>query len=276
MVEEDPFIQIDDLTFQYGGSSPVLRNLSARFNAAATVLLCGANGAGKSTLLKLLVGLIEPQKGEIVVGGIRPRETPTYTMARYLGVSIQTAEHQLFSTTVRGEISFGPANLGRPNADELVENALKLFSLTEQAHRHPYDLHASERKLVSLASTVAMDSPFYLFDEPTAGLGKPERSRFSNALDDLKKGGRGYILITHDSAFAFQHCDRIAILNAGRFVVDEQLSNFLLRPDAQAIVKRADVQMPASARLSRLFDQRPVATTTPDFVSHFRKGPHDH
>jgi energy-coupling factor transporter ATP-binding protein EcfA2 len=276
MAEEKSYIQVDGVTFHYGLAKPVLRDLSARFDRSSTTIVAGANGAGKSTFLKLLLGLMRPQRGTIHVADKLVNETPLHMLAHHVAVSLQTAEHHIFSSTVRKEVSFGPTNVARPNADELVAEALQLFSLTEYSERHPYDLHAARRKLVSLASAVAMDTPFLIFDEPTVGLSRPEKEIFSGVLGLLRQKGKGYILITHDTALGFSHCDRILILHEGRFVVDASVSNFLVRPDAQAALKEANVSMPPSSRLSRLFDQRPVATTTRDLVAFLKEKTYDH
>jgi energy-coupling factor transport system ATP-binding protein len=276
MAEESSYIRVEGLTFQYGAATPLLKDLSARFDRSSTTILTGANGAGKSTFLKLLLGLLRPQRGTIHVADRLVHETPLHLLARHVAVSLQTAEHQIFSSTVRKEVSFGPDNVERPNTDDLVAEALKVFSLTEYSERHPYDLHAAQRKLVSLASAVAMDTPFLIFDEPTVGLSKPEKEIFSGVLGLLRQKGKGYILITHDTAFGFSHCDRILILREGRFVVDASLSNFLVRPDTQAALKGANVTMPPSSRLSRLFDQRPVATTVRDLVAFLKEKTYDH
>jgi energy-coupling factor transport system ATP-binding protein len=276
MDEEVPYISINEVTFHYGSTAPVLRNISLHCGQSSTIILTGANGAGKSTLLKLLLGLLSPQQGTILVAGKITTGKALHELAENVAVSLQSAEHQIFSPTVRKEISFGPTNLRKVNTDLLVADAMEMFSLSEYAERHPYDLHASQRKLITLASAVAMDTPFLIFDEPTVGLSMPEKKIFSNALSLLRKRGKGYILITHDATFGFQHCERILILRDGRCVVDDSLSRFLIRPDALGAMKRAKVQLPVSSRLSRLFGQRPVATSVRDFVPFLKEKANDY
>ncbi len=271
MDEEVPYININDVTFHYEAAAPVLRNISVQCGQSSRTVLTGANGAGKSTLLKLLLGLLSPQEGAIHIAGKITKGRALHELARDIAVTLQSAEHQIFSSTVRKEISFGPANLGKVNADFLVADAMEMFSLSEFAEQHPYDLHAAQRKLITLASAVAMDTPFLVFDEPTVGLSMPEKNIFANVLSLLRKRGKGYILITHDATFGFQHCDRILILRDGRCAVDDSLSQFLTRPNAPGVMKNVKVQLPVSSRLSRLFGQRPVATTVRDFIP-FLKG----
>lgn len=276
MDEEVPYISLNNVTFHYGSADPVLRNISVQCGQSSTILLTGANGAGKSTLLKLLLGLLSPQQGTIHVAGRITKERALHELAGDIAVSLQSAEHQIFSSTVRKEISFGPTNLAKANTENLVADAMKMFSLSEYAERHPYDLHAAQRKLITLASAVAMDTPFLIFDEPTVGLSLPEKNIFANALNLLRKRGKGYILVTHDAAFGFHHCDRILILRDGRCTVDNSLSHFLNRPDASGAMRSAKVQLPVSSRLSRLFGQHPVATSVRDFVPFLKDKANDY
>ena len=274
-MDEKPYISINDVTFRYESAAPVLHNISVQCVQSSTTLLTGANGAGKSTLLKLLLGLLSPQEGTIQVAAQNTKGRALHELAEDIAISLQSAEHQIFSSTVGKEISFGPSNLGKSNADVLAADAMKMFSLSEYAERHPYDLHASQRKLITLASAVAMDTPFLVFDEPTVGLSAPEKNILSNVLALLRTRGKGYILVTHDAAFGFQHCDRILILRDGRCAVDDSLSHFLDQPNISGVMKRARVQVPVTSRLSRLLGQRPVARTVSDFIPFLKERAND-
>ena len=271
MAEELPYISLNDVTFHYGTETPVLRDITIQCGRSSTVLLTGANGAGKSALLKLLLGLLSPQQGTIRVAGKITQGRALHELAGDIAVSLQSAEHQIFSATVRKEISFGPANLAKSNVEVLVDDAMEMFSLSEYAAKHPYDLHAAQRKLITLASAVAMDTPFLVFDEPTVGLSVPEKKIFANALALLRKRGKGYILVTHDAAFGFQHCERILILRDGKCAVDDTLSHFLVQADASGTMKKSQVQLPVSSRLSRLFGQRPVAASVEKFIPFLKE-----
>ena len=250
--------------------------LSASFNESSTTLVTGANGAGKTTLVKLLMGLLKPQSGSILVAGREAHLTPLYEMATHIAVSPQKAEYQMFLTTVKREIAFGPGNLSRPNVEELVSDAMNIFSLSDFADLHPYDLHASRRKLLSLASAVAMDTPFLILDEPTSGLSKPEKAILSNVLNIIRKRGKGYLLISHDLTFALSHCDRTVILKHGKCIADEPTTLLLEKSDIGATMRRASVRIPTASRLSRFFGHHPVAKTTHEFVSFLKDHIHDH
>jgi energy-coupling factor transporter ATP-binding protein EcfA2 len=276
MVERVPFIRIDNISFRHIRSVPMFEGFSTSFTPSSTTLLTGANGAGKTTLMNLIIGILKPDSGSIIVSGREARATPLHEIAGSIAVAPQKAEYQLFLTSVKREIAFGPENLSRPNADELVSNAMKIFALTEFAESHPYDLHPSLRKLLSLASAVAMDTPFLILDEPTSGLSKPEKEILSNVLGVLRSRGKGYILISHDLSFAIPQCRHTIVLKKGKCILDESTASLLERVDAESIMRTASTRIPVSSRLSRLFGHHPVAETTSQFVSFIRDRAHDH
>lgn len=271
MVQRTPFIELRDVAFRYENAPEILTSVSGSYDQRSTLLVTGANGAGKTTLLKLIMGLLTPTRGTIRVDGRVTRELPLHEMAKSIAVSMQKAEHQMFLATVRKEVSFGPSNLSRPDSDMLVSDALGLFSLADAAELHPYDLHPARRKLVSLASAVAMDTPFLIFDEPTAGLSRPEKTILSGVLHELRKRGKGYIMITHDLAFALPECERMMILQHGRWISDEPVDLFLRKPSAEGILRTANARIPGASALSRLLGQKPVARTTTELVSFLKE-----
>lgn len=275
MVEATPYIRLENVSFQYDRSVPIFKGFSASFAQSSTTLITGANGAGKTTLLKLIVGMLRPELGTITVAGRVAHTTPLHEMAAHIAVSLQKAEYQMFLTTVEKEIAFGPENLSRPDSHHLVTDAMTLFSLADCSGSHPYDIHPARRKLLSLASAVAMDTPFLIFDEPTSGLSKPEKAILSNALVKLLERGKGYVLITHDLAFGLPHCERMMVLKEGKCLADEPVASMLERRDAEAMMRRAHTRMPIAPRLSRLFGCHPVAKTTLELISSLKEQAHD-
>jgi len=194
-------IVFDDVHFAYPESDPVLRDVTCEINSGEFLLLTGDNGSGKSTFLRLLNGLLKPSKGSIAVEGMDTRETATSQLAAVVAVTFQHPSDQIFASTVRAEVRFGPKNLGRSNPDELAEKALDLFGLMAYADTHPYDLPASHRRLLTIASAVAMGTPYLAFDEPSVHLSQPERRIFLDALEALRPEKRTYLIVTHDTGF---------------------------------------------------------------------------
>ena len=92
-------------------------------------------------------------------------------LAAVVGLAFQDPDRQIFAGKVRAEVEFGPRNLGRSGADvqRAVDEALAATGLTGEADTNPYDLGYSRRKLLALASILAMETPVVVLDEPTTG-----------------------------------------------------------------------------------------------------------
>ncbi|GJQ20677.1 MAG: hypothetical protein HBSIN02_10320 [Bacteroidia bacterium] len=209
-------IVFEDLHFAYPGSDPIFRGVNCEIHPGEFLLLTGSNGSGKSTFLRLLNGLLKPSRGNITVEGMNTRETATARLAAVIAVTFQHPSDQIFASTVRGEVRYGPKNLGRSNADTLAAQALDLFGLAQYADMHPYDLPASHRRLLTIASAVAMGTPFLAFDEPSVHLSQPERLLFLRALEALRPEKRTYLIVTHDVRFFRPLCTGEIVFQDGR------------------------------------------------------------
>jgi energy-coupling factor transporter ATP-binding protein EcfA2 len=264
------FVEFTKVDFSYFTNSTVLHNISFSIERTEHVMLAGTIGAGKSTALKLTVGLLAPNTGTIQVDGIRPSTHSLYEIVKRIGVALQNPSDQIFSSTVREEILYGLRNLGEKENSGMLPRVADLFGLSRLLDKHPYDLHPAQRRLLTLASAFAMNTPFYIFDEPTSGISKPERETISEALNQLRVTNKGYILITHDLAFGMEHCDRILVLNKGILTVNESLPKFLLRPNAQGILKKNGLEMPIVPRMSAVLAQNTITARYADFISQFR------
>ncbi|MBI4418495.1 MAG: ABC transporter ATP-binding protein, partial [Ignavibacteriales bacterium] len=175
----------------------------------------GPNGAGKSTLLRLLNGLLKPSAGAVTVEGLDTRDVPTARLAAKIAVTFQHPADQIFSSTVLGEVRYGPRNLGRSDPDGNARRALELFDLDQYSSAHPYDLPPSLRRLLTIASAVAMGSPFLAFDEPSVHLTQPERMVFLRVLRQLGSEGRTFIIVSHDLEYFLPICTKVVVMEGG-------------------------------------------------------------
>ncbi len=265
------FVEFTNVGFSYSHNSPVLHSISFSIERTEHVMLAGTIGAGKSTALKLAVGLFAPDKGSIRVDGISPSIPSLYEIVKRIGVALQNPSDQIFCSTVREEMLYGLRNLGANETSDTFQRTVALFGFSRLLDKHPYDLHPAQRRLLTIASAIAMNTPFYIFDEPTSGISKPERESIVGALHQLRIAGKGYMLITHDLAFGMEHCDRILVFNKGILAVDESLPDFLQRENAQGILKKNGLQMPIVPRMSAQLAQNTITAQYPDFISQLRQ-----
>ncbi|MDE3057151.1 MAG: ATP-binding cassette domain-containing protein, partial [Bacteroidota bacterium] len=106
------FIECREVDFAYLRNTQVLKNVSFSLEKTEHVLLAGTIGAGKSTLLRLMVGLLEPTKGNIHVNDLRPSRRSLNEISRSIGVALQNPSEQIFCSSVREEMMYGARNFG--------------------------------------------------------------------------------------------------------------------------------------------------------------------
>ena len=138
------------------------------------------------------------------------------------GLVFQDPDRQIFAGSVRAEVEFGPRNLGlRGRALRgAVDEALTALHLEAETRTNPYDLGASRRKLLALASVLAMRTAVLVLDEPTTGQDLRGVQILRRVIDEAHAAGRTVITISHDMAFVAGSFDRVVVLRAGAVVLD--------------------------------------------------------
>jgi len=215
-----PLVWLDDVSFSYAPDRCVLRGCTLRLAAGGRLGLVGPNGSGKTTLLELVVGLHKPQAGRVVVlGGDRRTEAEFQRIRGRVGLLFQDSDDQLFSPTVAEDVAFGPLNLGksRDEVHRIVDRTLGELGLDDFHHRVTYRLSGGEKRLVALATVLAMQPEVLLLDEPTAGLDEEATGRVTRIPAGLPQA---MILVAHDRDFLDQMAAPTARLDRGRLEQD--------------------------------------------------------
>lgn len=272
-------VEVHDLGFKYSPEVIALRGVSFTVEKGEKLAILGENGAGKTTLAKHLNGLLRPDSGWVKVGGWDTRQHTPAQMARRVGYAFQNPDDQIFERTVEREVAFGPKNL-ELDPDERqrrVGEALELFGLERVAEVHPYDLHASQRKLVTLAATVALQPDVIILDEPTTGQDGAGMLRLEEALDYLSGQGSTIIAISHDIDFCAAHFDRSLLMAQGEILADGASESVLSREE---LLEQAGVAPPQLFRLARSLDMEARPRTPEAFIDRYaeiqpRKGNHN-
>ena len=215
-------VELDHVSHRYAGGVEALRDASLTAEPGETVAIVGRNGSGKTTLVKHLIGLLQPSAGEIRIDGRSIAGRPIHAIAGTVGFVFQRPEDQLFERTVEREVGFGPRMLGFDAGlvRRLVDNALGATGLTGQRATNPYDLGLAGRRLVALASALAMDPAIVVLDEPTAGQDPAGVARTADLVRALAADDRTVVAITHDLAFAAEAFVRVVVMRDGSIVDD--------------------------------------------------------
>ena len=215
-------IKLEDILFAYPGGRPVLDGLSFQLHDKEKVGLIGANGSGKTTLFHTIMGLLRPTSGKVEIFGKRVKEEKDFRPVRQkIGLLFQDADDQLFSPTVLEDVAFGPLNQGKSvkEARDIASKTLKSTGLAGFENRITHRLSGGEKKLVSIATVLAMQPRVLLLDEPTTGLDTETTERIIGILKGLDIA---FIFISHQMDFILQTTDRIYGMANGRIFLEEE------------------------------------------------------
>ena len=219
---EQAVLQVKDLYFSYDGKGNALDGVSLDIRAGERIAVLGPNGAGKSTFFLCLNGVLTPGSGEILLDGRPVGKKERKRLCERVGIVFQNADDQIIASTVAAEVSFGPMNLRLPK-DEVVrrvDHALGYMDLQAFRARPPHELSGGEKKRVTIADILAMQSEIILFDEPAASLDPAGEERLEAVLARLSDEGRTLVISTHDMDFAFRWATRAVVFAGGKVIAD--------------------------------------------------------
>jgi energy-coupling factor transport system ATP-binding protein len=220
-------IEIQDLVHVYDGGTRAVDGVSLTIADGERLAIVGQNGSGKSTLVRHLNGLLRPTDGRVLLDGVDVASRRVAQLSEAVGLAFQDPDRQIFASSVRSEVEFGPRNAGL-RGDALraaVDAALAATGLAGEEATKPYDLGYSRRKLLALASILAMGTPVVVLDEPTTGQDARGVERVTAIVADLAAAGRTVIAISHDMRFVAGNFERVIVMRQGRVILDG-------RPDA--------------------------------------------
>jgi energy-coupling factor transport system ATP-binding protein len=260
----------ENLGFVYPDGTRALSGVSLTIAAGSRVAIVGQNGSGKSTLVRHFNGLLRPTEGRVLVDGRDVGTAHVAELARLVGISFQNPDRQIFSANARSEVGFGPKNVGLRGLElqQRIETALAQVGLLDYADANPYDLGFSERKLLALASVIAMGTPAVVLDEPTTGQDANGVGRVKRIVGELSNEGRTVVAISHDMTFVAEAFERIIVMRDGGVVLDGSVAE-VFGEQNWSVLESTFLEPPLSARLGARLDLG--ATPTVDaFVSALR------
>lgn len=213
--------QVQDLRFSYVKGREVLHGLNLALDHRPTAII-GQNGAGKTTLVRVLKGLLKPDSGEIRYQGENLETKTVAELASRVGYVFQNPDDQIFKYKVLEEVMFGPLNIGmsQQEAEASAHEALRMVGLDEKAGENPYDLELSDRKMVAIASVLAMNTDVIILDEPTIAQSWNGREKIREIIQAKAAEGKLVIAILHDMDFVANSFDRVIAMAHGEILAD--------------------------------------------------------
>lgn len=210
----DPVVEMRGVACERAGRR-IFHDVDMLISPGERVALLGRNGVGKSTLLRCILGLQRPSEGLIKIFGRACRSESDFQSIRpRVGLVFEDSDDQLFCPTVIEDVMFGPINLGQsPDAARsMAEHTLKQLDLIELKDRVTHELSGGKKRLVALATVLAMNPQLLLLDEPTNGLDADAAEQLMRYLEALPQT---LFLVSHDSRFVERLCNRALLLEGG-------------------------------------------------------------
>ena len=211
-----PVLIAKGLSFSYAETPDVLNNVTLEVMPGERVGIIGPNGAGKTTLFLVVCGVLKPESGEISLlgqpiafGKFNPRAALVF----------QNPDDQLFCPTVEEDIAFGPQNMGLPKEEvaKRVKEALATVGASRFADRPVHHLSEGEKRIVSIASVLAMRPELVMYDEPSANLDIRSRRRLIRLL---QSSAETILVASHDLEFLLEVCRRVILIDEGKIIAD--------------------------------------------------------
>jgi cobalt/nickel transport system ATP-binding protein len=219
MANSDVIIRLQEVSFGYPENQSkrlVLDDLNLQIYRGERVGLIGANGSGKTTLFHLIMGLLRPTQGEIeVFGEKRLQERDFREVREKIGLLFQDSDDQLFCPTVAEDIAFGPLNLGKTQKEAMAitQEVLERLGLAGFEERLTYKLSGGEKRLISLATVLAMQPEVLILDEPSTGL---DEDTVELLVHLLKSSDLTYLIASHNPDLLARTTDTVYRLAKGR------------------------------------------------------------
>ena len=209
-------ILVKNVSFSYNEKKDILKNINIEINKGEWIAILGHNGSGKSTFAKILVGLLEPQTGEVLIDNQVLNDDSVYELRKRIGIVFQNPDNQFVGVTVRDDIAFGMENLCIPREEmlEKIDFYSKKVGMYDFLDKQPANLSGGQKQRVAIAGILAMRSNILIFDEATSMLDPYTRNDLIEYIESLNREGLTIIMITHDVNEALL-ADKMLIMKKG-------------------------------------------------------------
>lgn len=238
-----PILEVEDLHFTYNDEKKALNGVNLAIYEGERIAVLGSNGAGKSTFFLNMNGVLKPEKGQIFYRGEKITKKKLNDLRKNVGIVFQDADNQIIASTVMAEVSFGPMNLKLPREEVVrrVDKALEYMNISDFKDRPPHYLSGGEKKRVSIADIIAMESEIIIFDEPTAALDPQNAAMLEEVLYKMGQEGRTLLISTHDVDFAYRWAERVIVFSEGKIIADDTPLNVFKQEE---ILQKANLKHP--------------------------------
>ncbi len=213
-------MDINHLFFRYENFR--MEDINLQLHVGEQKAIVGLNGSGKTTLFKLILGLLEPESGEVFVLDKKMTRDNLWEIRQDVGFLFQNPDDQLFAPTVWEDVAFGPRNLGLSEEEvtERVKWALERVGMSKFIDRPVNQMSHGQAKRVALAGIISMRPSILVLDEPFTGLDFKMVTNMIDIIQKLRQDGVTILFTTHNRFFIENWSDSVAVIKEGRIIYD--------------------------------------------------------
>jgi cobalt/nickel transport system ATP-binding protein len=260
----EPVVRVSCVRHTYADRTQVhLCGLEFLVRRGERVVVVGPNGCGKTTLLFHVLGLLEPQEGEVAVFGVNPARHFNRIRER-IGVLMQSVDEQIIAPTVWDDVSFSPRSYGYGDAEveRMVTAALDRTGIGHLRHKVCHHLSGGEKRKVALAGALVLEPELLVLDEPFEGLDPASRSDLVELLNRLhREQGVTLVMATHDINVVPAMADMVYVLVRGGEIVAQGPPREIFRDPG--LLRHSNVEPPVLAELFQRLEEQGLSLGRP-------------
>lgn len=214
-------ISVEKLNFHYDEDTYAVKEVSFDILKGSYTTIIGHNGSGKSTIAKLLIGLLEKDSGEIVVGDLPLTLENLNSIRNKIGIVFQNPDNQFIGSTVRDDIAFGLENhlVDPEKMDSIINRFAESVNMSSYLDHEPTKLSGGQKQRVAIAGALAMNPEIIIFDESTAMLDPTGKAEINKLIKDLHNETKLTIIsITHDVEEVIKS-DYVLVMDKGSLIM---------------------------------------------------------
>lgn len=220
---ENTVCQLKNVSYSYNKKLPyIIDGVDVSFKEGQITAILGGNGAGKSTMLKLIAGIIEPVRGEII-SNKRIIMLPQDPKAVFTEVSVEEELAEVLMDKGNGIYN----NMPMEDKREIVEQIIEEFGLNDIRKNNPYDISGGQQEKLAIAKVLLLKPEVLLLDEPTNGLDPYFKKTLGKLLKKINAGGVTIIIVSHDLEFVDSFCDDVIMLFDRKVAAQDSTHKFL-------------------------------------------------
>lgn len=227
VVDKEVIIKAENLYFSYDDEKTYsLDGFSLEIKRGRKVAFLGANGAGKSTFFLTLNGIHKIADGHLEVDGkeVKYDKKSLLELKSKVGIVFQDPDNQLFSASVRQEISFGAMNMGmsQDEAEEAVNKVVEKLLIGPFVHKATHALSGGQKKQVSIADVLVMMPKIVILDEPASSLDPKHTTIVNGIIEMMVNEGITVLVSTHDVNYAYGWADEVVVVDHGKVLMHDK------------------------------------------------------